>query len=789
MTRRASRRRLESDFLFSAAVFLFLIPALLHAPPPASAETGDALLLLQTGSIESLWSFVDAWESEGASFPHIYPPDLLIGDVPRSIESSLLADPRVTALHRKGDPVPAGKGNLRGPIIESWFNERDMEALPPIDAAGPRRSGLLVPAAAERTAPAKRIDTPPVTYGQAFGADFFQTSEWMLGKVAVGLVLPEFPGHRYSESEVASIHESVRGALDFWSSRVHGLPGVRFVYDGPHQVETTMNFMSHAPRIEEDRWVREVMGELGYHWSPHRRAEEPVYEYVDSLRTRYRTEWGICMFIPKVPSFPSAYISYAHFGGPFLVTPAGIRKDSGWLVAGESWLSHLLIHDTGHLFWALDESCESGYCVPCHIRSGYLKIFNMNSMNRDHVCDPIHVECAMEIPKARLCQYTLGHTGVWDKDEDGIPDVLDTHPYVYADTLPDTVNTVYPVIEGVAAVRPMLNYAAYSGMGAHASFGRAERRNDVTFNSIEHVIYRIDEMTDDEGLEMWLYADPEGGWGEPTPRIPFSFSPDSLTGGPHTIVLRAVNSVGNRSNWGERRIDLFVKAIALHDFQAVPDYDGHVRISFRVRGGTFESVADLYRRSDDGAEERIRTFPLRDDSAEEWVDKDPLPGKDHVYRLEVTGLGEKWVYETAICSPAPIKRGEHLSRITPNPFRANTVISYRVPQGNRADRTGGSGKPGEGPDIYIPISGDNAPGFAGARSASYKEARVEIDIYNVAGRRVRTFPPVHAFEGIYIDPILWDGTDDSGRRLTPGVYFIRLKTGDIRESRKTILLP
>ena len=35
---------------------------------------------------------------------------------------------------------------------------------------------------------------------------------------------------------------------------------------------------------------------------------------------------------------------------------------------------------------------------------------------------------------------------------------------------------------------------------------------------------------------------------------------------------------------------------------------------------------------------------------------------------------------------------------------------------------------------------------------------------------------------------IWDGRDGSGRRVTAGVYFYRLETGDSVESRKMIVL-
>jgi hypothetical protein len=36
--------------------------------------------------------------------------------------------------------------------------------------------------------------------------------------------------------------------------------------------------------------------------------------------------------------------------------------------------------------------------------------------------------------------------------------------------------------------------------------------------------------------------------------------------------------------------------------------------------------------------------------------------------------------------------------------------------------------------------------------------------------------------------VVWDGADDSGRRLPAGIYFIRLESDGFKETEKVILL-
>ena len=72
---------------------LLLLPSLSHGAGPS----GDALILLRTSTMTELWDFVEEWEDAGARLPHVYPPDLLIGDVPvRLLSSAIFLPPSIT---------------------------------------------------------------------------------------------------------------------------------------------------------------------------------------------------------------------------------------------------------------------------------------------------------------------------------------------------------------------------------------------------------------------------------------------------------------------------------------------------------------------------------------------------------------------------------------------------------------------------------------------------------------------------------------------------------------------
>ena len=67
-----------------------------------------------------------------------------------------------------------------------------------------------------------------------------------------------------------------------------------------------------------------------------------------------------------------------------------------------------------------------------------------------------------------------------------------------------------------------------------------------------------------------------------------------------------------------------------------------------------------------------------------------------------------------------------------------------------------------------------------------RECRVEIDIYDRTGKRVRDL--VSGFMPAGYHSVLWDGRDNSGNSVASGVYLCILQTGGRLESRKLILM-
>jgi hypothetical protein len=67
-----------------------------------------------------------------------------------------------------------------------------------------------------------------------------------------------------------------------------------------------------------------------------------------------------------------------------------------------------------------------------------------------------------------------------------------------------------------------------------------------------------------------------------------------------------------------------------------------------------------------------------------------------------------------------------------------------------------------------------------------KLKNVNIDVYNVRGQRVRSL--INGEYGAGSHSVVWNGTDDSGRSVSSGLYFYRMTAGEYTSVRRMMLL-
>jgi len=73
-----------------------------------------------------------------------------------------------------------------------------------------------------------------------------------------------------------------------------------------------------------------------------------------------------------------------------------------------------------------------------------------------------------------------------------------------------------------------------------------------------------------------------------------------------------------------------------------------------------------------------------------------------------------------------------------------------------------------------------------ARREAHAAGVARLSIHDASGRRIADLVSGSASAGAH--SVVWDGRDDRGARLPPGVYFARLETADVARTRKIHLV-
>jgi uncharacterized repeat protein (TIGR01451 family) len=97
--------------------------------------------------------------------------------------------------------------------------------------------------------------------------------------------------------------------------------------------------------------------------------------------------------------------------------------------------------------------------------------------------------------------------------------------------------------------------------------------------------------------------------------------------------------------------------------------------------------------------------------------------------------------------------------------------------------------PAESVPTAYTLSGGQPNPFRGTTTIRFDlpaSGRVNLSIFDVTGRHVKTLVERNMGPGRY-QPV-WDGRDEVGRTVSPGVYFVRLEAGTFVAARRTVRL-
>jgi hypothetical protein len=163
----------------------------------------------------------------------------------------------------------------------------------------------------------------------------------------------------------------------------------------------------------------------------------------------------------------------------------------------------------------------------------------------------------------------------------------------------------------------------------------------------------------------------------------------------------------------------------------------------------------------------------------------------HVWRSESED-GEYERITTSLIAGQGNSSAGAVYNFTDKNFQANLTYYYRIEQ---VESDGGSEMFGaiEVKALFIPTEyalSQNYPNpFNPSTTFTYdvpEVSEVTITVYSLLGKEVRTLYRKQQMPGRYTET--WDGTDNTGRKLASGVYFLRMQAGSYSKLRKMTLI-
>lgn len=378
------------------------------------------------------------------------------------------------------------------------------DARPPFPDAGP------VPV--ELPAVPPRRDAPDHI---PYGAQYYDTSAYMAGTVAVGVWLLESTGGAYdwTVAEETETLAGVQQGLDNWSTLDTGNAQLTWFLDAHTGVPVSDDPISY-PQGDEQTWINEVMDAQGWTGA---NAFEKVFQYNNALRDAFETNWCYSIFLVDSDAsvnqglFSTGGYAWSYYGGPWIY----MSRYSSWAYNAANYFEAVPMHETGHTFWSTDE-----YDNGAQQTQGYLNL--PDSPNGSVIC------IMNQNVQTRICAPTKRQIAWLDDDSDGTMEPLDTPPdAVLAEFLPDPTPDTTPTFAGTATVTTLVN------LNSNDRYSPPHAQTICTIDAVE---CRVDGGA-------WSAATPVDGTFDAYVEA-FTWDAPALAPGLHVIEARAQSSRG-----------------------------------------------------------------------------------------------------------------------------------------------------------------------------------------------------------------------------------------------------
>ena len=340
------------------------------------------------------------------------------------------------------------------------------------------------------------------------------TGDYMLGDVLVTVVLmesdPTLPGadvstENWTQSSIDAVKTKVQAGMDYWKQTLANadqfyfnpdLPLLDFKYDftwADNPVETQYEPINRYSSYHQ-LWINDFLNQPDVDFAQSLDIYADVKAFNNFQREKYHTDWAFTIFVanstnstddffPLNPSPSPGEANYrgafAFLGGQFLVVPSDRPTIT-------------FAHETGHIFYALDEY-STGHSY--YQKAGYYNAQNLNGANQNPTSNflasqqPSIMSTGSNQTLAFNTRVTsdssMATIGWRDSDGDGVMDVLDV-PFTLQGSGNYNALTGQYKFKGTSSVQTLKNQNTFGGQHTDLLY------NDISINKIRRAEYSLD---------------------------------------------------------------------------------------------------------------------------------------------------------------------------------------------------------------------------------------------------------------------------------------------------------
>jgi hypothetical protein len=352
----------------------------------------------------------------------------------------------------------------------------------------------------------ERLEDRNLLTGMPYGALPDDTAEYMLGDVYVNVVLMESDSSMapfdvstedWTANEIAGVKSRISEGLKWWEDTLDAMPNVRdgllkFTTDFTHADAPVHTGYEPINRTSQEfgNWVYDFLGTVGFTQTGNFLTDLRAYN--NAQRLAHNSNWSFTIFVVDDSHDMATDFDDFHDGaGRF--APGSAFSRSFAYAGGNAFVmpadrpASIVAHETGHMFWALDEY-STGSTAYQQSR-GYYNTQNSNSstnpapgftqadsiMAAGTLVDNAYAAHTTSIPSEEMIGWK-------DSDGNGIFDVLDVK-FALSGTGKYNSGTSTFKFVGKSQVRTLTNQNP-SGL-----------KDDITINQIDRAEYSIDGGT------------------------------------------------------------------------------------------------------------------------------------------------------------------------------------------------------------------------------------------------------------------------------------------------------